>query len=75
MFVLRQGDRSDTITDFAPGKDKIDLTDIAGLNTYADLHMTQSGANVLIDLSAEDHLIIQNMTVSKLSVHSSDFLL
>ncbi len=69
-FVFATGDDADTITDFdAVGSDHdiIDLTGLASVTSYADLtanHMTQSGANVLIDGLSGDTILIKNVTLA-----------
>ena len=48
IFVYRDNDGTDTITDFAPGVDRIDLTGVAGHYALSDLDIFQDGANTVI---------------------------
>ena len=50
IFVYRDNDGTDTITDFAPGVDRIDLTGVAGKYALSDLNVSQDGANTVISL-------------------------
>src|SRR6185437_10687065 len=49
-FVYRDNDGTDTITDFAPGVDRIDLTGVAGKYALSDLNIFQDGANTVVSL-------------------------
>ena len=48
IFVYRDNDGTDTLTDFAPGVDRIDLTGVVGKYELADLNIFQDGANTVI---------------------------
>ena len=50
MFDADSGD--DTVTDFSPGTDKIDLSAFASVTTVNDLALYQYGSDFVIDLSA-----------------------
>ena len=52
-FVFAAGHGSDTITDFADGEDRIDLTAFTGITGFGDLAVTDAGGNVIIDLSSQ----------------------
>ncbi|QPF84427.1 FecR domain-containing protein [Bradyrhizobium genosp. L] len=81
QFVFRAGTGNDTITDFAPGLDKINLFDSqpfeqgntdsfdAWLNS--DVQQTASGA--LIHLDADDSILLSGVNRSNLKM--SDFIL
>ncbi len=76
-FHFRIGDGNDTITDFVAGAGSNDLIDLHGYG-IAELRraqglMTQVGADTLIALDAQDHLLLQNVTMAQLN--SGDFLL
>ncbi|KUF10436.1 calcium-binding protein [Pseudoponticoccus marisrubri] len=72
VFGTKAGD--DTITDFEDGVDVIDLTGLAGagITGFGDLTVTQVGANVVIDLDANNDLTLLNMSAGDLD--ASDFL-
>jgi Ca2+-binding RTX toxin-like protein len=78
------GTGHDTITDFAPAQDVINLnysalpSDTANFNTWLSGHATVvNGHDLLIDLNAEgsspsvDTILLKNVTLA--SLHSSDF--
>lgn len=77
-FVFVTGDDADTITDFdAVGADHdiINLAGLASITDYADLtanHMTQSGANVLINGLDGDTITVKNVTLANMV--AADFL-
>jgi Ca2+-binding RTX toxin-like protein len=78
-FVFSTGDGADTISDFVAGAgtlDKIDLTGVAGLDTFAQLQamlsQPQLGTTV-IDFGGGDRITLLNVAPSQL--HQDDFLL
>jgi VCBS repeat-containing protein len=79
VFAPEQSPSADTITDFAPGQDHIDLrafseVDSANIDGWLSTHAVQSSANpadVLITLG-DDTLTLKNVTVS--SLHVGDFI-
>jgi Ca2+-binding RTX toxin-like protein len=79
VFAPEQSPSADTITDFAPGQDHIDLrafseVDSANIDSWLSTHAVQSTANpadVLITLG-DDTLTLKNVTVS--SLHVGDFI-
>ena len=79
-FVFAPGSANDTVGDFRPGEDKIDLDFIftqGNFNTWLDSHTTNvNGNDVLIDLDplnpGVDTLLLQG--VSKANLHANDFL-
>jgi ELWxxDGT repeat protein len=76
-FHFRIGDGNDTITDFVAGAGSNDLIDLHGYGvaSFAALQglMTQVGADTLIALDPDNHLLLQNVTMGTLT--SGDFLL
>ena len=73
VFVFAPGNGADTITDFANGQDRIDLTafDLSG---YDDLTVTSSTDGVTIDLSAHDGDTILLQGFDMASLDATDFL-
>ena len=49
VFVFDDGDGADTITDFANGSDKCDLTQVAAVDEFSDLTVIDNGATVTVD--------------------------
>ena len=74
IFVMRQGYGQDVITDFETGVDRVRL-DAAGMTNFAQVTaaMTQTGADVVLNLGAGDQLLFQNHKVSDFS--AEDFML
>ena len=50
-FVFRYDDGNDTIEDFDPAEDLIDLQSFSGISGFDDLNITQVGNDVVIDLT------------------------
>jgi VCBS repeat-containing protein len=77
VFAPSQTPNTDTITDFMPGQDRIDLreysevVDSGNTNGWLSAHAAQSAADVLITLG-NDTLTLKNVTVA--SLHTSDFI-
>ncbi|MBP2230456.1 Ca2+-binding RTX toxin-like protein [Azospirillum agricola] len=67
-IVFKLGDSYDYVDDFTAGAggDIIDLRSITTIHSLADLTLTQSGANVAIDISPTDGLTLGNLQVSSL---------
>jgi hypothetical protein len=66
------------ITDFDAGNDleKIDLSRVSGIADFNDLvanHMTQIGANVVIDDGSSNTITLQNVLLADL-LDGNDFL-
>jgi hypothetical protein len=83
QFVFKLNTGNDTITDFAPGQDHIDLRAFSGivdsdsLSTWlaTPANVSQSTTNptdVLITLDANDTITLQNLNLANL--HVGDFI-
>ena len=76
-FVFRTGDGLDTVVDFNPSGLSHDVIDLHGygVTAFSDLltHMSQVGADVLIDLDAQNQILLQHVTLAQLN--AGDFLL
>ncbi|MFN0044675.1 MAG: choice-of-anchor C family protein [Alphaproteobacteria bacterium] len=76
-FVFSDGGSQDRIADFQGGAgagDVLDLSGVAGLNTFADVQarMSQVGADTLIDLNGTDEVRLVGVTAANLV--ADDFL-
>jgi hypothetical protein len=77
FFIFLANAGEDTIADFGNGRDRIDLSDIAGVGSFAMVkrHMEQVGSNVVIDLADVEEgflLTIENAEIADL--HRSSFI-
>lgn len=77
IFVMQTGGGTDKIMDFQDGTDRIDFRGVDGITGFSDIEgrISQSGRNVVIDLSAEAGefvLVIRNFDVDDLGAR--DFL-
>jgi Ca2+-binding RTX toxin-like protein len=66
VFMYSIGDGIDTITDFTPGSDRLDIFGHAGYR-----RLLQSGENTLVVLSAEDRIVLRNVDAANLG--AADF--
>jgi VCBS repeat-containing protein len=82
QFIFKANTGNDTITDFTPGQDKIDLHDFSPFDSGStssfnawlnSVTVEQQGADTLIHLDASDSILLSN--VVKASLHMSDFIL
>ena len=73
IFNFYKGSDLDTVVDFHPGTDAIQLT-LLGLTDFGDVKplMDQKGADVEIDFGSGDRLILLDTKISELS--AGDFL-
>ena len=72
MFVFRAGLGQDTVTDFTPGQDVLDIRDGIFADAAAALAAaTASGNNTLITIDANNSILLQNVALANL--HASDF--
>ena len=62
-----------TITDFAPGLDKIDIRQFGDIGSLADLTEAQQGSDTLVTLDSHDSVLLKNVIVAHL--HASDFII
>jgi len=51
--------RNDTVTDFENGADKFDLRGVAGVDDRSDLHMTDTGTDVLVVYGSGSFLVAE----------------
>ncbi len=76
-FLFRTGDGSDTITDFTAGDGSNDMIVLHGYGVanFAALQpfLSQVGADTLIALDADNHILLQNVTMTQLN--AGDFQL
>ncbi|CAN5276996.1 hypothetical protein BH11PSE4_BH11PSE4_16710 [soil metagenome] len=75
QFVFGPGSGHDTITDFTPGQDHIDLSAFLATNDVAgwlSSHVAQSGADTLITTGPDDVITLHNVLAA--SLHASDFI-
>jgi Ca2+-binding RTX toxin-like protein len=72
-FVFADNSGSDTVTDFANGSEKFDLQAVAGLTSFSQLVLTDTGPGVLVDYRTGSFLIANASNFS--SIDATDFLL
>ncbi len=75
MFIFGTGAGADVIGYFGDGADVLDLSDVDGLSTVADVmsSATQVGADTVLDFGGGDQITL--IGVEKASLLSDDFLL
>jgi len=72
-FVYVTGGGADIVTDFSqPQGDKIDLTGVGSVHSFADLAIIQQGANTFINFGNGDSLTLAGTTATDLG--DSDFI-
>ena len=74
MFVFAPGNGNDTITDFAHGEDRINLTEFSGISGFDDLTVTVGDGGVTIDLSAHGGGAIMLEGLGIADLDAGDFL-
>ena len=74
-FVFAAGHGNDTIKDFTDGEDLIDLTQITGIDAFADLTITADGTTAVIDLSGHGggEIRLENVAIGDLDEHDFSF--
>jgi Ca2+-binding RTX toxin-like protein len=70
-FVFERGGGRDTVTDFRHGHDRIDVSQLSGVEQKADLHLWQSGSDTVI-WHGNDILVLKGVTASDLD--NGDFI-
>ena len=82
QFVFAEHMGNDTITDFLPGQDKIDLLtnlpftpdNVASFHSWLNSSaVAQAGADTLIQFDGNNSILLSN--VAKANLHMSDFIL
>ena len=73
-FVFAAGHGTDTITDFTPGADRIDLSAFADLGGFASLTLTAAGSDTLLDLSAHGGGTVRLQGIAAADLLAADFL-
>ena len=75
IFTFDRGDGTDIVTDFDTAEDQIDLSSFATLDSFADLMMSQSGNDVVIDLTEQGggQITLQNVVLADLTADSFSF--
>jgi len=71
--LFATGDGHDTIKDFLPGNDRIDLSGWVGIDSFKDVksHLTVDGDNLVIS-DMTDMLVLHD--VDKAELHAADFI-
>ncbi len=75
LFVFGNGDGTDTVADFAPGHDIIDISQVSAIDSFAQLLAATNDdaiGNTVIDLGGGNTLFLSGVTESQL--HTNDFL-
>ncbi len=76
VFRFRYGDGLDTITDFTPGAGSNDTISLHSYDVanFAQLQglMTQVGSDTLIAFDAQNHILLQGVTIAQLN--AADFV-
>ena len=73
-FVFVAGHGTDTITDFTPGADRIDLSAFADLGGLASLTLTAAGSDTVLDLSAHGGGTVRLQGIAAADLLAADFL-
>lgn len=72
IFVFDTGSHRDTITDFEDGADLLDFSGHVGVNSIADLFISQSGTHTLISTGGPDSVTLLN--TDALLIDDADFI-
>ena len=73
-FVFNQNSGDDSVTDFTPGTDKVDLSAFTDITGASDLTLYQVGSDFVIDLSAHGGGSVTLEGVSFTNMSVSDFV-
>ena len=66
-FLIRKGTGMDTIAEFTPGIDRLDVRDYGFKTTVALMsRMTQVGSDISVDLGGGDSLILMGVKITNL---------
>lgn len=71
-FIFENGAHADTITDYSDGEDLLDFSGYLGVNSFADLSISQNGAHTVISADGPDAVTVLNTDMSVLEV--TDFI-
>ena len=71
-FVIEASSGNDTITDFSKNHDLI-VFDVAGVDDFGDLTLTQVGNDTLITWGSGDSLLLQGVKPKQIDASSFDF--
>lgn len=76
VFAWSDGFGRDVVKDYTDGVDRLDFTAHGGVTSMADLAITQSGANVLLRLSAGgfDQITLVDVLATELTASDFDFV-
>jgi Ca2+-binding RTX toxin-like protein len=72
VFVFENGDHFDRVTDFEAGVDRIDLSGYAGVDSFADLNITDHSSVTVIRLGGPDYVYLND--VNLIDLDASDFI-
>ena len=77
VFAPESSSSQDTIADFKPGEDSIDLrkfsdVDSDNIGTWLASHAAAAGVDTVITLATHDTITLKNVTIA--SLHASDFI-
>ncbi|MCC7047739.1 MAG: hypothetical protein IT562_13580 [Alphaproteobacteria bacterium] len=69
VFALVSGDGSDRVTDFSAAQGDLLAMAGFGVTSFAQLqpHLSQQGADVLIDFAAQGSFLVQNTTLAQIT--------
>ena len=65
---------TDTVEDFTRGEDRIDLSQLASIESFEDLHITADGSTAVIDLTGVQGGTLRLENVSVDDLDASDFI-
>lgn len=71
-FVFENGAHADRITDYSDGEDLLDFTGYVGVDSFADLSISQNGANAVVSAGGPDAVTLLNTDIAVLE--ETDFI-